>query len=510
MNSPSPFIPPRPLSSRDGTPAPSPPVIPPFSPPQSPPQQQRGRQQAGGVPVYPGLATPYMGFNQGSPGSYYIAPQTLPFPPQGVPDTPMAPVGSGGLAPDWTGFPTPGPGQAGGGAPTPQTGHWGLPGGYNTGQAPATGYAAYTPLPAGFGMTPMQPMQPMHPMQAMQGMPGMAGVAGIPAMHMGGMPTSGMGWHPGPGPGVYPTPYAPNAPMPGAWGYTPYPPPGATLPPVFGPPPPLHPGAPRMDRRQSSHRRARSTERMDVFNKWFESPSYGPVLSPMLIKETDARLELNPLIMPLDAPARGEDHNDSLEWDMLFHTGRCHCSSDPAGRSWSQRNPPATWPRVSSLRLVSGDFPWVITIDASNPENGVTCGDVLEGVHSFLHQRVSSREYAATSPDLQRQINATYYHNRSTAPGVPGGLLRPGIHRFDFLGTSTMFGGIAMNEQRVREICKAPLPCTFELICGQRPDDYVDVRDGRRSRSGRSRATSRATSRPPTRPPSRGRADPAA
>lgn len=192
-----------------------------------------------------------------------------------------------------------------------------------------------------------------------------------------------------------------------------------------------------------------------------------------------------------------------LVWNMLFHTGRCHRSDDTTGRSWANRNVPATWPRVSSLRLISSDFPWVILVNASDPESGVSCGDILETVFSFLHHRVSSKEYAAASGELQRQISATYHHNRSTSPGVPGGTLKAGVHRFDFLGTATIFGGIAKNNSLVREVCKAPLPCVFELVCDQRVGEDIE---GRRSRSrmrSRSRGPSRGASRPPTRPPSR-------
>ena len=186
---------------------------------------------------------------------------------------------------------------------------------------------------------------------------------------------------------------------------------------------------------------------------------------------------------------------------MLFHVGQCHVSNDDAGRSWANRNVPATWPRVKSLRLISKDFPWLIDVQARDPNCGVSCGDILDAIFQFLHQRISRAEYAAASTELQREISATYHHNRSTHPGVPGGTLRAGVHRFDFLGTATNFGGIVKNEDLVHQICHAPVPCVFELVCDQQPEEA----EGRRSRSRvrtRSRNPSRGASRPPTRAPS--------
>lgn len=314
MASPSPFIPPRPLSgSGRPTPAVETPVIPPYAQGQSPGggSQLRGRQPAG-YPAYP-QSTPYSQY-AGSP--YHI--------PQGgttlaVPNTPTAPAGNAGFSSDWTGFPTessssssgtaphhapalgpglgPAPGMVPGFAqagPTPPAAQWSLPPGFGApgyGSAPATGYMPYQPLPPfGFpGYPGMGGMPGMGVMPGMGGMPGMPGMAGMPGVT--GVPvipqatpagprtsqafpanTPAMGGWPPQAAGPYATPYPPpmqmQMQMP-PFGFTPFPAANVNLPAGFGPPPP---GAvpPPMSRRSSRHAggRARSVETMDHFDKW--------------------------------------------------------------------------------------------------------------------------------------------------------------------------------------------------------------------------------------------------
>ncbi|KAI0078975.1 hypothetical protein K474DRAFT_1592861 [Panus rudis PR-1116 ss-1] len=230
----------------------------------------------------------------------------------------------------------------------------------------------------------------------------------------------------------------------------------------------------------------------------------GPVLTPLLIKEVNARLELNPLIMPAsDDPSR-----PYLKWNMLFRSGQCQRSTDAGNRSWSTgRNAPATWPRITSLKLISRSFPWVIDVKASNLENGVTCGDVIEEIHRFMYVRVSRRQYSQASANQQRALTNSYYHNRSTEPDVPGGTMPEGILRVDWLGLDVFYGGVRQDDRFVLETCGAPIPCTFELLCiGKQMTDEdmrrFDEGEDRRGRRSRSRPPStRQSSRPPSQPP---------
>lgn len=238
------------------------------------------------------------------------------------------------------------------------------------------------------------------------------------------------------------------------------------------------------------------------------------MLDEFIVKVVKARLELNPLLGP---PPDNPDSRPYLKWNMLFPTAQCQRSSDPGHRSWAEgRDSPATWPRVKSLRILSRAFPWEMHVVASDPELGVTCGDVIESVHTFMYGRVSSQQLDNAAPAHKRLVGQSYWHNRSTAHGVPGGRLYNTLLRCDWLGLQTMFGGLVEGDDRlIKDVaCGAALPCTFELKCVQRyPMTEAEIREHearealaredeerrqrRAARSSRntSRATSRASSR---------------
>ena len=248
----------------------------------------------------------------------------------------------------------------------------------------------------------------------------------------------------------------------------------------------------------------------DLLHYLTRSTVDGPVLTPIMVKKVRARPELNPLLM---SPPEEGGH-DYIKWNMLFPTAQCQRSSDPAHRSWSNgRHAPATWPRVTSLRLVSRAIPTPIEVAATNTELGVTCGDVIEAICTYMNGRLTQSQYSTASEAQQRVLSEAYYHNRSTAQGVPGGRLPQTLLRFDWLGYDTMYGGCETNEQLVRELCGGLLPCVFELKTMRRyPMTEQEIQDqarreaeadSRRSRSRRrSRATSRATSVATSRVPS--------
>ncbi|PCH38570.1 hypothetical protein WOLCODRAFT_161666 [Wolfiporia cocos MD-104 SS10] len=449
----TPVIPPAPGTNGNST---RPPVIP-SSP--NPPLPAWAQQQQ-----FPAVS-PFVGAHPMAPGSYFIPPVALPG--QASASPPIAPVGSSGFSPDWTGFPSRGS-LAGSPYAAPQTPY------APSGAPPQTPYAppgaAFAPFAAYPGMWNM--------MGAMGGMP-MATPYGMPGMFPGMM-------------GAWQTPFA----GPGAGGLPPHAaPPSAAAPTPAPAPPPL----PRY--------RPDASEFSQV-DKFAEGLHYGPVLEPMLIKKVGAKVEINPLLAP---PPDGNER-DYLKWNMLFSTAQCQRALDPPNRSWSAgRHAPATWPRVTSLRLFSRSIPWPIEVDASDRAAGVTCGDVLEAISMYMNGRIAQRQYDFATDEQKRTLGEAFYHNRSTAHGVPGGRLPQTLLRFDWLGQSTMFGGIVADDNFVKEICGGLMPCVFELRCMYRyPMTEQEIEDQRRReeaneartrRGRRSRATSRATSRRTT-PPS--------
>jgi hypothetical protein len=213
----------------------------------------------------------------------------------------------------------------------------------------------------------------------------------------------------------------------------------------------------------------------------------------MLVKAVSATPQINPLLIPIG----DEEDRPHLRWNMLFTTAHCHRSTDPSHRSWSNgRQEPATFPRVTELRLISRAFPWIIHIRATNQAIGVTCGDLIEKLSDHMQRRLHKEDYEGASSLRRRAIRDAYHHNRSRSAGVPGGQLGDGLKALDWLGTQTMFGGLQLNEQLLLERFNVVLPCMLELLCVDRPlvgdDDMEDSRSTRR----RSRPSSRSTSRP--------------
>ena len=178
--------------------------------------------------------------------------------------------------------------------------------------------------------------------------------------------------------------------------------------------------------------------------------------------EHQMKLELHPLLTP--ASSRSEIH---LVWDMRWPARHCQRSDEPESRSWVRgRAFPATYPRVTSLRMLCSGLRWQCTIVASNEEQGVTCEDVIEGLQFFMEVRVSQDELERASAGRQEILSHAYWDNRSTEPGSPGRLLPNTLLRFDWLGKKTKFGGLAtIDAYTARESFGTNLPWgTVELL----------------------------------------------
>ncbi|KAJ3891342.1 hypothetical protein GG344DRAFT_77027 [Lentinula edodes] len=346
-----------------------------------------------------------------------------------------------------------------------------------------TGYPQLAPTPQ-WGPTPLSSAQPSPWAQPQNlqhwGMPNSAPVMGTPWPGMnnvlpGGPPPPGM-----PPPGMSPH---------GAWG----------MPPMmhqgFGPPQ-MHMGQPMMPPAAApmmgmmgggsgpwdmsgmgqalppSAPLPRATgvlgDRMDVIDEFAAGAHYGPVLQPFLTSVLKVVPKLNPLIKPAPLEVDDPDH-DHLKWNMLWASNMVQRSSDSPQTSWSNgRGSPATFPRITSLRLLPNLLPFTIDVLARNPDIGVTCGDVIDAISDSMRKHSGQSDFDSLPADRKRKVSEAYRHNRSRAPGVPGGSLGDGLRRMDFLGTETMFGGIREDPTAVKRICGEVLPCTWILDCATR------------------------------------------
>ncbi|KAH9170820.1 hypothetical protein EDB89DRAFT_1907499 [Lactarius sanguifluus] len=453
----TPFIPPRPDFGSPGghSPAVLPAVVP-MSPSQSstlsPPQNAF---------YSPYTGTPFVPPPMAPPGSYYMPTVQLPDggPPPGPP--PSHPPGPQhhppGVSADWIG---PQAGQQAYANP-----YGAMPGMVHSPWAgpmstPFSAFSAYgQPLPPTNLQVPPGPYAqppPAHPPH------GYAPQYATPAPQFA-MPPHG-----------YPMAYATPAWVPAPMAY-----------PAPGPPPPAAP--PRQPERLTR------AERYDKIGHFAAGPHYGPVLEPILIKAVGTKLEINPLLLPIG----DDDERAHLRWNMLFSTAHCHRSTDPTHRSWSNgRQEPATFPRVTDIRLVSNVFPWILDIKAASPAIGVTCGDVIEQLSDHLQRRLRKEDYEGASGAKRRAIRDAYHYNRSRNAGVPGGQLGDGLKALDWLGPQTMFGGMQMNDALVLDRFNVVMPCMLELVCIERPLIVDEEDEPRRSRR---RSRHMSTSRPPSR-----------
>ncbi|KAJ7118960.1 hypothetical protein C8R44DRAFT_878488 [Mycena epipterygia] len=461
----TPFIPPlvTPAASPNTQ---QPPLVPqpPTGPNQQYPNWATQPQTAGSYPIYPN--TPYTGGSGGTPFLPHLTPHSaMPgyFPGTGPPNPAMQ------LQPDYY---APFAGHGHGASPWAQPGTpWAPPGG---GHPPTPWMGQPSPYPP-FGGQPMAGFGG-PPQAGFGGPPQMAGFGGPPQRPQGWGPPMGGQFTPGaPDPWAQAPPWA-QAQMQGMGG-----PMGGGMPPgMMGggmPPGMMGGGMPgmgggaglgfgayggMMEQQPLSRAIGQVGDRVGQFEA---GPHYGPVLEPFLVRAVRAHVRLNPLVQPLP-DAGGQPY---LKWNMLFPSNQCQRSDDPVHMSWANgRQEPATFPRVTSLRLVSDTFPWAVNIVARNRDLGVTCGELIDYISRDMYNLTGQADYEALPSARKRVVGDAYRHNRSRANGVPGGQLNPGMLRLDWLGLDTMFGGVRENDRLVRRVCGDVLPCTFELVCVRR------------------------------------------
>ncbi|KAN0073725.1 hypothetical protein V8E55_011979, partial [Tylopilus felleus] len=140
-------------------------------------------------------------------------------------------------------------------------------------------------------------------------------------------------------------------------------------------------------------------DRMDPFA---EGRHCTPTVEQMDPSYSLAWPKFNPLLAP------PFDTHDYLRRNMLFHTNNCYWTTEPQ-RSWVKgRNAPATFPRLTYIRIISRAFPWMIHARADNPELGVKYID-----HTYSSLRTSCREFCYTALSFTRNnVSRTlaFYH----------------------------------------------------------------------------------------------------
>jgi hypothetical protein len=189
----------------------------------------------------------------------------------------------------------------------------------------------------------------------------------------------------------------------------------------------------------------------------------GPVLEPFLLKAVNADLRINPVL----EPPVDDGRRHYLQWNMLWHSGSCRCTRDDRNTAWTKgRKAPATQPRLTSLRIISEHFPWPINVTAADKSIGVTCGEVIDKIHEYLHRPISGADYKSLDRARQARVSASFYRNREPRnDNVPGGHLNRGMTGVDWLCERTVFGGIRQDDHLVRRWFGDLLPGVLVLDC---------------------------------------------
>ncbi|KAL0947674.1 hypothetical protein HGRIS_013762 [Hohenbuehelia grisea] len=135
---------------------------------------------------------------------------------------------------------------------------------------------------------------------------------------------------------------------------------------------------------------------VDQVGKWTAGPSYGPVLSQTDLYLLNTDLELNPILT-------GNHGAFHLVFNLATgQTGGFNPASRDQDLPFSQKEEPATLPRVTELIVITEISPWCTTV---KNERGVTLGDVCSAVwKDYTEHFVTDAEFQALPPRLQDQI----------------------------------------------------------------------------------------------------------
>ncbi|KII89368.1 hypothetical protein PLICRDRAFT_175558 [Plicaturopsis crispa FD-325 SS-3] len=218
--------------------------------------------------------------------------------------------------------------------------------------------------------------------------------------------------------------------------------------------------------RQDQPDHSRDLFRDVVVNHWLTGSNYGPVLPTLLLPHVDACPELNPLLCP---PLLDKTFSHRVNWEMLFPSSYARCSHTVSEKTWSEHlHSPATFPRLRKIFIVSRSFPWIIHINPEDFNVGITCGDVLDEIYSYLYVRVVREEIRVLPPSDLNAFDAAYHHNRTRRDehGEPTvSLMRhsAAMRRLDWLSHKTFFGGLSRDDAYIAERFSVAMPGAFVL-----------------------------------------------
>lgn len=180
--------------------------------------------------------------------------------------------------------------------------------------------------------------------------------------------------------------------------------------------------------------------------------------SPVLEPRTAAILQLSPILNPVfSSPSFS---NDYLVWNMMFDPStakRIHNGVEEPFESF--RHEPASFPRMTIFNVISPSFPWILDLRSSDPNTGVTVGDVLSEISLYLEVGLSSVELDRV-PSKYRTAIAEAYRTRKGLVSEES----PGFQLLDWLVGNTQFMGLSRDIDYIQERHMPVLPDLYVVL----------------------------------------------
>lgn len=142
-------------------------------------------------------------------------------------------------------------------------------------------------------------------------------------------------------------------------------------------------------------------------SKWAAGTSYGPVLSQTDLYLLNTDLQLNPIL-------QGTNSGFHLLFNLVTgSTGGFNPEARDRDLVFTQKDEPATLPRVTQLIIITELSPWCTII---HNERGVTMSDVCTTLwKEYTENYVSEQEFNSLPPRLQEHVKRAAANNQQAA-----------------------------------------------------------------------------------------------
>jgi len=180
----------------------------------------------------------------------------------------------------------------------------------------------------------------------------------------------------------------------------------------------------------------------DSVGRWQAGANYGPVLTQTELYLLGTELTLHPILT---------HGNNSFHLVFNLQTGQTG-GFNPDNRDrdlpFTQKDEPATLPRVTELIIITDLSPWCTIV--KNTTRGVTLGDMCSAIwKDYTDNTVTDKELAALPPRLQEQIRrSAAHHSQGGWSGFYGGNAQaPSTYRrVDWLRDRVFFEGLVRKD----------------------------------------------------------------